>query len=613
MNAQLLIVLGLLAAAIAMFAAGRPRLDVVAIVMLVALPLTGILTVPETLSGFADPNVVLIGALFVVGESLSRTGVTYRLGDWLSRTAGTSRARLLVMLMLCVALLGSVMSSTGVVAMFIPVVLSLSKRLRMSPRLLMMPLSFAALISGMLTLIATSPNLVIDAELRRMGHQGFGFFSITPFGLAVLVLGVVYMLFAQRFLGGGGPEAERPGRPTFEGLIEKYGLAGRERRLRVGRRSPLVGRLLEPRAVRRDFGVVVVAVERVRFRQRRLIVPTAPGGVTVKSGDVLLVDVIDPATDRVELARRLGASELELGDGFLIDASREMGLAELMPTPDSAALGRRVAGLRMPDRYDVDVIGIRHGSEATSGPLSRERLRLGDTLLVTGTWTAIRRLAAPGGDFIGLELPVEVEERVPAASRAPFALLSLAVMVFLMVTGIVPNAIAALIACLLLGVFGCIDLASAYRAIQWPTLLLIVGMLPFSLALEKTGGVDLVASALAGSLGRAAPFVVLAALFAVTTLIGLFVNNTATAVLMAPIAISTAQHLGASPLPFAMIVAIAASAAFITPVSSPVNMLVLDPGRYRFADFAKIGAPFAGVVLIVSVALVPLLLPLSPR
>jgi di/tricarboxylate transporter len=262
--------------------------------------------------------------------------------------------------------------------------------------------------------------------------------------------------------------------------------------------------------------------------------------------------------------------------------------------------------------YEVDVIGIRHGSTVVSRALATERLRLGDTLLVVGSWEAIRRLGAPGGDFIALELPAEVEERVPAASRAPLALLSLAVMIALMVTGIVPNFVAALIACLLMGLFGCIDLAAAYRAIHWPTLLLIVGMLPFAVALEKTGGIDLAASGLVDWLGGAAPSIILTGLFVVTAAIGMFVSNTATAVLMAPIAISIATHLGASPYPFAMVVVLAASAAFITPVSSPVNTLMLDPGRYRFGDFVKVGAPFTVVVLLVAVFLVPVLLPIHP-
>ncbi|QEO13778.1 TRAP transporter large permease subunit [Agromyces intestinalis] len=613
MNWQLLVVLAMLIAAVAMFAINRPRMDVVAVLVLVALPLTGVLTVPETLAGFADPNVVLIAALFVIGEGLSRTGLTYRLGDWLSARAGSSSTRLLVLLMLSVAVLGAFMSSTGVVAIFIPVVVSISARLGISPRMLMMPLSFAALISGMLTLIATAPNLVVDAELRRAGADGFGFFSVTPFGLVVLALGIGYMLVAGRFLGSDRDDDAGPQRRTYEHLIGEYRLADRERRLKVGRRSRLIGRSVEQTGLARDHGMRVIAIERRRWFQRRLEVTAGVGGAVLHRGDVLFVDVFGATDDLPPRLRSLGLEQLPLEDGFLTELSREVGLGEVILPPNSAALGRTVGELRTRDDHRVEVIGLRRGSTAVSGVLAAERVRLGDTLLVVGAWSDVQRLGSRSDDFVALELPAEVSENSPAANRAPFALLSVAVMVVLMVTGIVPNVIAALIACLLMGLFGCIDMPSAYRSIHWPTLLLIAGMLPFALALERTGGIDLAVSALTSTLGQGNPILLLAGLFITTAVIGLFVSNTATAVLMGPVAIATADHLGASPLPFAMVVVLAASAAFMTPVSSPVNTLVLGPGRYRFADFLKIGTPFTVVVLIVAVTMVPWLLPLYPN
>jgi len=213
-------------------------------------------------------------------------------------------------------------------------------------------------------------------------------------------------------------------------------------------------------------------------------------------------------------------------------------------------------------------------------------------------------------DFLVLSLPAEVDDVAPAANQAPFALLGLAVMVGLMVSGLVPNVIAALIGCMVMGLFRCIDMDSAYKAIHWPSLILIVGMLPFALALQKTGGIALVVSALIGLFGEAGPHMLLACLFVLTAVIGLFISNTATAVLMAPVAISTAEQLGASPYPFAMIIALASSAAFMTPISSPVNTLVLGPGNYSFADFLRIGVPFTLLVMLTSVLLVPLLFPL---
>ncbi|AYF97916.1 SLC13 family permease [Protaetiibacter intestinalis] len=600
MTFELLVVLAVLAAAIVLFALGRPRMDVVALLVIVALPLTGILTVPEALSGFSDPNVILIAALFVVGAGLSRTGVTYRLGDLLSARAGSNRTLLVVLLMLAVALLGSIMSSTGVVAIFIPVALSIAARTGMSPRQLLMPLSFAGLISGMLTLIATAPNLVVDAELRRAGFTGFGFFTFTPIGLVVLVLGVGYMLVARRFLGG---EASAPGvARNFEVLVADYGADTRARTFRVGSGSPLIGRAL----LGLEIGEVhtsVLAIQRGRFlRGPELLTSTE---TTVKGGDELVFDLAPPE-ERLE---GLGLEEVETPGDFFDTYSRQVGMAELLVVPDSRLAAKTVVEARIRSRYDVTVLGLRHHGRPPGQDYHRVRLAVGDTLLVTGTWDAIHRLRRESADLVVLDLPTEAAEAAPAANRAPYALVAVGVMIALMVTGVVPNVIAALIAALLMGVFRAIDLPSAYRAIHWPTLLLIAGMLPVAQALEKTGGVQLAADGLLAVLGGAGPYVVLALLFAVTALVGMFVSNTATAVLLAPVAITAAQHLGYSPYPFAMIVAIAASAAFLTPVSSPVNTLVVEPGRYRLADFVRIGTPFTLIVLVVSVFLVPVVLP----
>ncbi|MCS0500026.1 SLC13 family permease [Protaetiibacter mangrovi] len=601
MSIDLIVVLVLLAVAIAMFAMGRPRMDVVAVLAIVALPLAGILSVPDALSGFADPNVVLIGALFVVGAGLSHTGVTYRLGDWLAARAGRDGRLLVVLLMLAVAVLGSIMSSTGVVAIFIPVALSIAARTGISPRQLLMPLSFAALISGMLTLIATAPNLVVDAELRRAGLDGFGFFTVTPVGLVVLVLGIGYMLVARRFLGGG-PTARGASARTFSTLVADYAVDSRVRTFRVEPGSPLLGRALLGLEVGTAHSSVL-GVERRRLLRGTTL--TAGAETTVRRGDTLVFDLAPPE----ERLDELGLVEVELPGDFFASYSRQLGMAELLVAPDSAAVDRSVVELRIRSDHDLTVLGVRHAGRAVGPAFLERRLALGDTLLVAGAWETIRRMRAAGGDFVVLDLPVESTEAAPAADRAPLAILSVLVMIVLMVTGTVPNVLAALIAALLMGAVGAVDLKTAYRAIHWPTLLLIAGMLPFAQALEQTGGVDLAVDGLLAVTGGAGPYLVLAVLFAITALIGMFVSNTATAVLMAPVAITAAQHLGFSPYPFALIVALAASAAFMTPVSSPVNTLVVEPGRYRFGDFVRIGVPFTLVVLVVSVVLVPVLLP----
>jgi di/tricarboxylate transporter len=287
-------------------------------------------------------------------------------------------------------------------------------------------------------------------------------------------------------------------------------------------------------------------------------------------------------------------------------------MAEMIVPPGSRLAGLTVAQSRLRTDYDLTLLGVKHGRTVSTGQMVAETLREGDTLLVVGPWRAVERHRSDFRDLVAFNLPREFDDVIPLPGKAPFAVAILLLTVAMMVTGIVPNVYAALIGCLLMGLLGCMDMASAYRAINWPTLILIVGMLPFSIALDRTGGVDLAADALLEIVGHYGAHLALAAIFLTTALLGLFVSNTATAVLMAPIALEVAEDLQASPYPFAMIVALASSAAFMTPVSSPVNTLVVGPGDYGFADFARVGVPLSLLTLVVSVFLVPVLLPLHP-
>lgn len=609
MTVDLAIVLALLVAAVVMFAINRPRMDAVALIMLTLLPLTGVIDMGEALAGFADPNIVLIAALFVIGEGLVRTGVAQRLGDWLVARAGSSETRLLVLLMTVVAALGSVMSSTGVVAIFIPIVLRIAQNTGASPGRLMMPLSMAALISGMMTLVATAPNLVVNSELVRSGAAGFHFFSFTPFGLPVLVLGIGYMLFARRWLAARS-EPPRPavGRPRLRDWVEVYNLAGREQRVRVRDGSPLAGHTLEELRLRDSSGANLLAIERPARFSVDVIRPL--GSTVIRAGDTLLVDLMAPHQDIAALRQELGLIELPTSGGYFVDRAQQLGMVEVILPEGSTLIGKTLVDAQFRTHYGIDAIGLRRGRTAFGAEFKQESLKVGDTLLLVGFWKDLQKLAKLRADLLVLDFPAELDDVLPAAEAAPQALACLALVVGLMVSGVVPNVQAALIGCLLMGALGCVDFASAYRSIHWSSLVLIVGMLPFSIALQRTGGVDLAADALVAVVGEASPHVVLACLFAITSLLGLFISNTATAVLMAPVALAIAAELGASPYPFAMIVALAASAAFMTPVSSPVNTLVVGPGNYAFGDFVKIGVPFTLVVMVVSVILVPILLPL---
>lgn len=604
----LAIVVVLLAIAIVMFAINKPRLDAVALMMLVALPFTGVLSIGEALAGFSDPNIVLIAALFVLGDGLVRTGVAQRLGDWLIATAGDSETRLIVLMMMVVGALGATMSSTAVTAIFIPVALRISQSTGIGPGRLMMPLSVAALISGMMTLVATAPNLVVNSELERHGVEGFRFFSFTPFGLPILLLGIVYMTFARRWLAASKDPTEIPDNPSFASWIDEYKLADREVRLRVTDRSSLVGKTLADLKLRKTCGANVVALERNGKFSREILQPTAK--MTLQVDDILLIDLFDPVSSMEALRRQFELEAMPLSGAYFTDRSQEIGMAEVIVPANSDLAGQTVIDAKFRTRFGLTVLGLRRGIAAHDREFLNEALKSGDTLLLIGSWKDIENLRSGARDLVITKMPAEFAEVLPAPSKAVYALVCLGLVVGLMVSGVIPNVQAALIGCLLMGALGCIDFASAYRSIDWKTIVLIVGMLPFSVALQRTGGVDLAADGLRALTSGAATWFVLATLFAITALLGMFISNTATAVLMAPVALAVAKEMQASPYPFAMIVALAASTAFMTPVSSPVNTLVVTPGHYTFGDFVRVGVPFSIVVMIVCVILVPWLFPL---
>ncbi|HBT5889621.1 TPA: SLC13 family permease [Klebsiella quasipneumoniae] len=609
MNGELIWVLSLLAIAVVLFATGKVRMDAIALMVIVAFVLSGTLTLTEAFSGFSDPNVILIAALFIIGDGLVRTGVATKMGAWLVSVAGNSETKMLIYLMLTVAGLGAFMSSTGVVAIFIPVVLSVSARMNTSPSRLMMPLSFAGLISGMMTLVATPPNLVVNSELLREGLHGFSFFSVTPIGLVVLILGIVYMLAVRFMLKTDNGDSARDGRKrsTFRDLIREYHLTGRARRLAIRPGSPMIGQRLDDLKLRERYCANVIGVE--RWRRFRRVIVNVNGVSEFRARDVLLIDM--SASD-VDLRQFCGEQILEpmvLRGEYFADQALDVGMAEVALIPDSEMIGKTVREIAFRTRFGLNIVGMKRDGKAMDGSVVDEPLQLGDILLVVGNWRQIALLAKRGRDFVVLNMPVEVDDASPAHSQAPHAIFCLVLMVALMLTDEIPNPIAAIIACLLMGKFRCINAESAYKAIHWPSIILIVGMMPFALALQKTGGVDLVVKGLMDVAGGEGPYLMLGCLFVMCAAIGLFISNTATAVLMAPIALAAAKSMGVSPYPFAMVVAMAASAAFMTPVSSPVNTLVLGPGKYSFSDFVKIGVPFTVLVMVVCVLLIPVLFP----
>jgi len=608
MTGEILFVFGLLLVTILLFVSGFWRLDVVAIMVILTLMLSGLLSPGDALAGFGDPVVLLIAGLFVVGEGLFRTGVAYRIGNWLMGVAGTSENRLLILLMLVVAGLSAFMSSTGAVAIFIPVALNLAAKADVSPSRLLMPMAFASLIGGMLTLIGTPPNLVVSTQLTREGLDSFGFFDFTPIGILVLAVAIGYILVvgSRSLPGETGVDGAIHDRLSLRDLAEVYDLIGQLNRLRIWTGSPLEGKTVSQAKLRTRYGVTVLGLERLR-RRARAVTPVEIQ-TEFQAGDIIYVTGTAPQVDK--LAEAEGVEQLGVESGQVQIAAQEVGLVEVLLAPRSALIGKTLSAARFRERYGLTVLGILRDGQPLQGNLVETVLGFGDSILMGGGWTQIELLQGEQKDFFVLNLPREMDEVAPERARAGWALAIVVGMIFLMAFKMTPSVTAVLLAALAMVLTGCVSMKDAYASINWESLVLIAGMLPMATVLEKTGGVELIADGLADSLGDMGPLALMAGLFVITSVFSQVISNTATTVLLAPIAVSAALEVGVSPHPYLMTVALAASTAFATPMASPVNTLVMGPGEYKFNDFVKVGVPLQILAMVVTLLSVPLLFPL---
>ena len=422
----------LLIAAVILFIRNHIRMDIVAVLVMLAFSLSGILTVEEVFAGFSDPNIILIALLFIVGEGLVRTGVVYQVSEWLLKASHNSESRVLVFMMLAVAGLGAFMSSTGVVAIFIPVVLMICQQMNISPKRLMMPLSVAGLISGMLTLIATAPNLVVNAELVREAGMRLKFFDLTPIGLVILLLGIGYMLVARRWLKSGTKaDNNKLDKRSISDLIHEYGLQLRAQRFVVKKGSAIIGKNLDELHLRSKYGLNVLAIE--RWKRFRPLFIAALGTSEVREKDILLMDISDPELDIETFCTEYNLERAEIRAQYFSEQASSIGMAELILVPNSDCIGKSTEQLRFRSKYDLNVVGIKRDGEVLDGHFVEMPYKAGDLLLVVGDWKLIQQMRSHSKDFFVLNYPSEITRAVPAQSQAPYALLSIAVMVLLMV------------------------------------------------------------------------------------------------------------------------------------------------------------------------------------
>lgn len=606
MTLEMIFVFALLLATIVVFITDKLRMDLVALLVVVILAASGIVTPAEAVSGFGSSLVLMIAGLFVVGEAMMHTGIASATGNWISRVGGDNEIRLLLVLLPIVAFLSAFMSSTGTVALLIPVVLTIAKRAKMNPTKLLMPLAFAASVGGLLTLIGTPPNIVVSDALRQAGFASFKFFDFTLIGAVILAVCVAYLLTVGRWLLPERSNDEPTHRRvSLARLTQRYAHPNRHLyKLRVPHDSPAVDKTALELRLRRRYEAALFAIER-RNDMVSTFMPVLLN-TQVSQDDKIWVLGDDRYIETLCETLKLEILEHTLSERLRLQ--RKFGMAEAVIAPDSDYVGKSLYKARFREQYGLNVIGVIRGQETLDMKFFDTPLHSGDMLLLTGAWEHIRRLG-DDTDLVVLNTPVELDEVPLKPQKAPFAIGIMSVLLVVMAFGWVANTTAILVAALAMVLTGCLSLNDAYKSLSAKSLVLIAGMLPMALAMEKSGAMGYVVEHLTTGFQGASPLILSAAIFILTTLLSLFVSNTATTVLVAPMALSMAVSLGYQPEPFMMVVTIAASTAFATPIATPINTLVAEAGRYRFGDFMKIGLPLQVLILGVTLWIVPLIFP----
>ena len=603
----------ILALSAVFFAMGKVRSDLVALCALVALLLTGTLTPQEAISGFSNQVVIMMVGLFVVGGAIVQTGLAKKASGKLMMLAGDNEIGLFLLLMVVTAVIGAFVSNTGTVALMMPIVVSLAQKAKIRASRLLMPLAFASSMGGMLTLIGTPPNLVIQEALTESGHQPLGFFSFLPVGLVCIVVGIVVLLpLSKRFLNGrqrGDDDGKARRRKTLDDLLEEYSLKDDLSVFTVTDASLVKDKSIVELDVQRRYGLSVLEVRRVKKTHAKLMKEVeqrlAGPDTRLMVGDIVYVSGNKQQAEQM-------AADMQLNKTSQPLAFYDIGIAEAVLMHNSRLCGKtlRDGGLRR--LYSVNVLGVRRGDDYITRNLADLKLRQGDILLIQGKWKNISRIANLAEGILVMGQPLEEAACVTLDYKAPLAAAIMVAMILTMVFDFIPVApvTAVITAGLLMVLTGCIrSVEAAYKTINWESIVLIAAMLPMSVALEKTGASALVARMLADGLGQASPYALLAGVYFTTSLLTMFISNTATAVLMSPIALTSAMAIGVSPYPMLFAVTLGASMCFASPFSTPPNALVMQAGGYTFMDYIKVGLPLQIIMGLVMVFVLPLLFP----
>lgn len=596
------------------FVWGRIRADIVALMALLVLTLGGVLTTTEALSGFSNPIVIMMVGLFVVGGAIFQTGLAKMLGAKLSKLGGGSPTRLFLVVVLATGLIGGFVSNTGTVALMLPIVVSMAAASGASPSRFLMPLAFASSIGGMLTLIGTPPNLVIAEAWEEFGGKPLTMFTFLPAGLICLVAGTALLIPMSKWLTKGKKKAASGSAGTQRSLaeiVEEYNLNQDLWRINVPSGSPISGLSLGALALRANYGLDVLELRMIEGKSLLKNVsqeaPTAAS--TIDAGDVLFVRGARENVDRFvsDYSLHMSDDEQQVRRNLRF---YDIGLAEIVVLPDASILKETIADLDFRKRFNVNILGVRRGGEYIIDNIGSLSVRKGDVLLVQGTWQAIGEVSQNSRDWVVLGQPENRATEVTIDYKAPLAGAIMLAMIAALVFASVPATMVVLTAAVLMILCGCFrSVADAYKTINWESVVLIAAMMPMSFALDKTGVSEMASGALVGTLGSLGPHWLMAGIYFTTALLTLFISNTATAVLMAPIAVQSAVAYGVSPLPMLFAVTFSASLCFMSPFSTPPNALVMPAGQYTFADYLKVGTPLQLILGILMIIVIPLIFP----
>jgi len=630
------ITLIILVITVAMFIWGRVRADIVALTALAALLVLGILTPAEALAGFSSPIVIMMIGLFVVGGAIMQTGLAKLTGNKLMALSRGNETITFLLVMLVTSFIGAFVSNTGTVALMMPIIMSIAAGSGMQSSRFLMPLAFAGSLGGMLTLIGTPPNLVIDEVLTEAGYQPLAFFSFFPVGIIVIAIGIIVLMpLSKIFLSKSLGSKKKKNAKSLDDLVDEYRLLDNLHRFIVpssrtsaardenGNQLDIVGKTLKELSIQKKYGVSIIEIRNEK-KSRLGLVKDVNQNMAKSSSTIQVHDTLYIIGDEQKMQRFARDYGLRKMKDVKIDFY-DLGLTEIVVMPTSNFVGLRIGEANLRKRFGINVLGVKRGSSSSSSSeggrggseyitdnLIAAKLHVGDMLLVQGEWTNLAHLTADTTNWVVLDQPEKTADKVLLDYKAPVAAAIMLLMIAMMVFDFIPVApVTAVIIAGLLTVFaGCFrNVEAAYKTINWESIVLIAAMMPMSTALEKTGASALVSQGLVESLGSMGPTALLAGIYFTTSLMTMFISNTATAVLMAPIALVAARQVGVSPYSFLFAVTLGASMCFASPFSTPPNALVMKAGGYTFMDYVKVGLPLQIIIGVVMTFVLPLLFP----